>query len=121
MTWKFDPKLPLTLQIQHRLRQDILTGTYAPGEQFPTVRQLAFEASVNPNTMQKALSGLEGEELLVSRGTVGRFVTEDTAVLDRARERMHSEYMAHVLAQARQMGISREKLLAFIQESEEDI
>lgn len=120
MTWKFDPKLPLTLQIQHKLRQDILTGTYAPGEQFPTVRQLAFEASVNPNTMQKALTGLEGEDLLVSRGTVGRFVTEDTAVLARAREHMYSEYMTHVLRQAGELGISREMLLTFIRESEEE-
>lgn len=120
MTWKFDPKLPLTLQIQHKLRQDILTGKYAPGEQFPTVRQLAYEASVNPNTMQKALSALEGEGLLVSRGTVGRFVTEDAAVLEEARKQLQNDYMTHVLAQARELGISREMLLTFIQESEEE-
>ena len=77
LAWKFKDGIPLTVQISDRIRQDILRGEYRAGEAFPTVRQLAAEASVNPNTVQKALVILENEGLLVTLGTAGRTVTED--------------------------------------------
>ena len=85
MTWKFDSKIPVSLQLTHKLRIDILSGKYSPGEQFPPVRQLAYDASVNPNTVQKALTSLESEGLLITRGTVGRFVTDDESALTKAK------------------------------------
>lgn len=74
MAWQFRGHSPVYRQIVRHIRADILNGRYQPDEQIPPVRQLAMEASVNPNTMQRALSALEDEGLLVSRGTVGRFV-----------------------------------------------
>ena len=78
-------------------------------EQIPPVRQLAMEAGVNPNTMQRALSALEDEGLLVSRGTVGRFVTSDEAALERARrtarqdalEKLAEDGNCHTIARIR--------------------
>ena len=81
MTWQFRGHSPVYRQIVRHIRADILNGCYQPDEQIPPVRQLAMEAGVNPNTMQRALSALEDEGLLVSRGTVGRFVTSDEAAL----------------------------------------
>lgn len=77
MAWQFRGHSPVYRQIVRHIRADILSGCYQPDEQIPPVRQLAMEAGVNPNTMQRALSALEDEGLLVSRGTVGRFVTSD--------------------------------------------
>lgn len=74
MAWQFRGHSPVYRQIVRHIRADILSGCYQPDEQIPPVRQLAMEAGVNPNTMQRALSALEDEGLLVSRGTVGRFV-----------------------------------------------
>jgi len=65
-----------------RIQHDIISGTYKPGDKLPSVRELAMEASVNPNTMQKALSELERIGLVHSRRTSGRFITEDETMIN---------------------------------------
>lgn len=119
MSWKFNSNTPVSFQIVSKLRTDIITGKYAPGEQFPTVRQLAYDASVNPNTMQKALWQLEIEGLLVTKGTVGRFVTSDTDIIARTKNNVFKAYMSDILKQAFDMGITKEDLITFIRESED--
>lgn len=119
MSWKFNTRIPVFMQIVRRLRADILMGKYAAEEQIPSVRQLAFEASVNPNTVQRALTCLETEGLLYTRGTVGRFVTGDEQVLRHAKERMHREILEELVSDALAMGIEREELISFIQEIKE--
>ena len=59
MPWNLDSDRPIYLQLMERIQHDIISGTYKPGDKLPSVRELAMEASVNPNTMQKALSELE--------------------------------------------------------------
>jgi len=121
LAWKFNSQVPVSLQIVGKLRSDIITGKYKPGEQFPTVRQLAYEASVNPNTMQKALALLETEGLLISKGTVGRFVTSDIAVIERTKNEIRRAYMSDVIRQALEIGITKEEFINYIRESEENI
>ena len=77
MPWKLDSNLPIYTQIIEHIQLDIISGLYQPGDRLPSVRDLAAEASVNPNTMQKALSELERSGLLHSQRTSGRFITED--------------------------------------------
>jgi DNA-binding transcriptional regulator YhcF (GntR family) len=102
------------LQIVSRIRADILGGVYKADEQIPPVRQLAFEAGVNPNTMQRAFSVLEEEQLFVTRGTVGRFITTDTAVLERAREALRRETVARLLEEAKAVGLEPDQLIEAI-------
>ncbi|MBQ9080309.1 MAG: GntR family transcriptional regulator [Clostridia bacterium] len=116
MAWQFNNTEAVFLQIADRLRHDILNGKYQPDQQIPPVRQLASIAAVNPNTMQKALTCLEDEGLLHSQGTVGRFVTSDTAVLDAAREKMRRDTVRGWLKQAKELGISTEELIKYIEE-----
>ncbi len=116
MPWKFNSHEAVFLQIASRLRGEILRGKYLPDEQIPPVRQLAFEAAVNPNTMQKALSVLEEEGLLYSRGTVGRFVTTDRSVLALCGERVRREAVHRLVEEAFELGITKEELLRYIQE-----
>ena len=59
MPWELDNDRPIYLQLMERIQQDIVSGIYKPGDRLPSVRDLAVEAAVNPNTMQKALSELE--------------------------------------------------------------
>lgn len=118
MSWQFNNREAVFLQIANRLRNEILGGTYASGEQLPTVRQLAYDAGVNPNTVQKALAYLEDEGILFSRGTVGRFVTSDETVLLAARERVRREAVRTWLAQANALGITAEELIGYIKEEE---
>ena len=118
MGWSFTPDTPVYLQIRRRLRADILRGRWQAGEAFPTVRALAVEAAVNPNTVQRALTCLEEEGLLLTRGTAGRFVTGDETALTAARDRAAREAMKDLADRAKALGIRREELLTFIQEEE---
>ncbi len=86
MNWKLTGDQPVYQQIMAAIRGAIVRGEFAPGQKFPSVRDLAAQAQVNPNTMQRALTELEREDLLVSGGTSGRSVTRDEAVLRAMRE-----------------------------------
>lgn len=86
MNWKFTGDRPVYQQIMDTLRGAVLMGELSPGQKVPSVRELAAQAQVNPNTVQRALTELEREGLLVSGGTTGRTVTQDSAALASARE-----------------------------------
>ena len=88
---RFDMSRPIYAQIVERLKAKILAGIYPPGGHLDSVRDLAAAAGVNPNTMQRALTELEREGLLVSGGTSGRSVTQDEAVLVAMREQTLEE------------------------------
>lgn len=119
MAWRFNDHEAVFIQIADRIRAEILSGGYSPGQQIPPVRQLASEAAVNPNTMQKALTLLEEQKLVYSQGTVGRFITSDTAVIDAAREQMRQSVIHKWMEQARELGISAEELIKYIQKEVE--
>lgn len=120
MYWRFEAGSSVSGQIVFSLRIKILTGEYEAGCQFPTVRNLALELSVNPNTVQKALSVLEQEGLLVSRTTVGRFVTEDKEVINSALKTFRESFMQSALTQANELGITAKEFADFITERQEE-
>ncbi len=91
MNWRFSGDRPVYQQIMSLIRGAVLRGELSPGGKIPSVRELAAEAQVNPNTMQRAMSELEREGLLVSGGTSGRTVTEDGEVLKQLRGRTLKE------------------------------
>ena len=99
-------------------KNDILLGRYAPDEQFPSVRNLAEEIAVNPNTVQRSLALLEQEGILCSRGTVGRFVTSDVSVIEAERENMQRETVRHLLEEVKALGITKNDLLKYIKEED---
>ena len=88
MEWKLDDSRPIWMQLEEQLTRRILSGWYKAGEKLPTVRDLAAEAGVNPNTMQRALAALDGEGLSIPNRTIGRTVTEDEGVLEAMRSRL---------------------------------
>ena len=124
MAWHFTTRAPVYLQIVSRIRADILSGVYKADEQIPSVRQLAFEAGVNPNTMQRAFAVLEAERLFVTRGTLGRFITTDAAVLAAARETLRRETVARLTEEAMAAGLTPEELIqgirAYVQAQDPD-
>ncbi len=124
MAWKLNSDLPVSQQLYMKLQTDILNGEYPPGSQFPPVRKLAMEASVNPNTMQKVMGMLEEEGLLTCTSTAGRFVTEDHTLLGRKKREMQEAFLIKALSEAKALGIEKEQLLDFVNnrfdESEEE-
>ena len=120
MTWQFNSSEPVFIQLAKKLRVEILTGTYGSGEQIPPVRQIAFEASINPNTVQRALLLLEDEGLLCTRGTAGRFVTEDGTLLAQAREKMQRAEVRSFLKKTQELGMTAEELFKIIEQIEKE-
>lgn len=118
MSWQFRDNEPVFVQIEKRLRADIVNGKYPPDSQIPPVRQLAFEAAVNPNTVQRALCTLENEGLLEAKGTVGRFVTCDPDVIDRARIKMRRDAVIGWLREAEELGITKMEFIDYLTKEE---
>ena len=85
MDWRFTGDRPVYQQIMSQIRGQIIQGKLMPGGRIPSVRELAAQAQVNPNTVQRAMNELEREGLLVSGGTNGRTVTVDPEVLEQIR------------------------------------
>lgn len=104
MAWQFDNTRALYLQICEKLTYAVVSGQYSAGARFPTVRELALEAAVNPNTMQKALSELERQGILVTHRTAGRCVTEDPALIDRQRRILAEASTDAYLSRMKQLG-----------------
>ena len=116
MSWQFNATQAVFIQIADKLRRDIIRGVYLPDEQIPTVRQLAFDASVNPNTMQRALSLLEEEGLVISRGTVGRYVTSNLFVIESTKKKICFDTARRFCLEAEALGISHAELMDYIKE-----
>ena len=114
MAWALDSGRPIYAQIIERVQLDIITGHYKPGEKLPSVRELASEAAVNPNTMQKALSELEQSGLLYTQRTSGRFITEDTDRIHRMKNSLATMQVREVLRKMRQLGLGDEEILQLI-------
>ena len=91
MNWKFSGDRPVYQQIMENIRGAVLRGELPPGGKIPSVRDLAAAAQVNPNTMQRAMTELEREGLLVRGGTSGRTVPDNPEVLEKMRERILEE------------------------------
>ena len=117
MPWELDNERPLYLQLMERIQMDIIAGKYKPGDKLPSVRDLAVEAAVNPNTMQKALSELERNGLVYSQRTSGRFITDDEMMLKKLKREQASYYISEFFENMRQLGFSDEEILALIQEA----
>ena len=81
MPWEISSERSVYLQLVDIIKQKIMSGEYKPGQRLASVRELAAEAAVNPNTMQRALVELEREGLLYTQRTSGRFVSEDTGLI----------------------------------------
>ena len=118
MEWKFDNQKPIYAQIVDVIRLRIITGTYAPGSRLPSVRELAGEASVNPNTMQKALTELEGSGLIYAVRTSGRFITEDESEIALERSRLAGQRVEEFLRQMGDLRIGKEEVIRLIRRTD---
>ena len=122
MNWKFVGDRPVYQQIMALIRGGILTGELSPGQKIPSVRDLAAQAQVNPNTVQRALTELEREGLLVSGGTSGRRVTEEEAILEEMKEQTITELARECAEKFRVFGLSpsqaAQRLMLLVEQEE---
>ena len=119
MGWNLKSDRPIYAQLVEQIKLKIISGTYPPGSKLLSVRDMAAEASVNPNTMQRALAELESEGLLFSQRTSGRFVTEDKQLIEEAKNVLAMELAREFLRQMRELGYSGEQTAELLKKSGE--
>lgn len=122
MPWTLDDSRPIYLQLEDLIKARIIAGIYKPGERLPSVRELAAEAAVNPNTMQKALTELERSGLVYAQRTSGRFITEDTNIMKELKEHLAKEQIQLFLTHMKQLGFQKEDIIRLLtQEIKEEV
>lgn len=119
MDWQFRSDQPIYTQLVQQLTRAILSGELSAGSRLPGVRELAAQAGVNPNTMQRAMAELEQGGLIYSQRTAGRFVTEDEAVIGESRRRLARREAASFLDAMAALGYDRTQILQLLQEEKE--
>ena len=118
MDWTFPNDLPIYSQLVDKIKLAIVSGALPPGERLASVRDLATEAGVNPNTMQRALQELEREGLVFSQRTAGRFVTEDITVIDEIKKTLAKGQIESFLKAMKELGYDRQGIIDLLKEDE---
>ena len=116
MHWQFSNDAPIYTQLIAQIKIDIVAGAFPPGERLPSVRDLATEAGVNPNTMQRAMTELERDGLVYSQRTAGRFVTEDRAMIEAAKRSLAERHIKTFLEAMIRLGYQREEMLSLLRQ-----
>ena len=117
MVWNLSSDRPIYAQLIEQIELKICTGVYKPGSKMPSVRDLAGQASVNPNTMQRALSSLEDSGLLYSQRTVGRYVTDDIKLIKKTRTKLAKGHIDQFIERMSELGFSREETIEILTET----
>ena len=114
MSWKFDEKSPIYVQIAQHIKMQIISQEIKSGEQLPTVRELAEIAGVNPNTMQRAFSELEREGMVYAQRTSGRFVTDDKELIVQKRNELAELELKNFVDNMTKIGFSIKEILSVL-------
>ena len=116
MAWKLDESRSIWPQLKEVIKRDIISGKYKLGESFPTVRDLAEEAGVNRNTMQRAMSELEDEGLLITNRTSGRVVTDDVDLIVKIRRELAEISAKEYVLKMEALGFKKESIESILNE-----
>lgn len=114
MPWDLKSDRPIYTQLIEQIQLKIFSGIYPPSFKLPSVRDLAQEASVNPNTMQRALAKLEEDGLVITHRTIGRTIVEDISMIKQAKNQLAQQQVIEFLEKMQQMGFEKQDTLILI-------
>ena len=114
MQWELNSERPVYIQLIEQIQAGIISGYYKPGDKLPSVRELAAEATVNPNTMQKALAELERTGLVNTHRTSGRYITSDETMIRKLRSMSARELVQDFLDRMGQLGFEPQETLSIV-------
>ncbi|MFR1851149.1 MULTISPECIES: GntR family transcriptional regulator [Clostridia] len=116
MKWQIDNNRPVYIQLVEQLRMKIISGEIELDSKLDSVRSLAADAMVNPNTMQKALAELEREGFVYSKRTSGRFVTDNKELIEKERKNLVKDNVKKTLDTLINLGYTNEEILNLVGE-----
>jgi DNA-binding transcriptional regulator YhcF (GntR family) len=120
MNFQFDNNIPIYIQLVEQLKIYIISGKIKPGERLPSVRDLALQTKVNPNTMQKALVELEELNLIYTERTNGKYVTQDYKLIDNYKKEYAMELSNKYFISMENLGFDKIKTIEYLKELGED-
>ncbi|MFC6254246.1 GntR family transcriptional regulator [Secundilactobacillus hailunensis] len=109
---EFDDKVPIYYQIKTAIYDQIISGQLAPGDKLPAIRQLAVSMTVNVNTVQRALSEMITEGVIISRRGRGNFVTDNAQVVEQLKQQLITSYLKQLYDRLHRLNISDEQMIA---------
>lgn len=118
MDFKFDGNTPIYLQIVDYIKTQIISKKYLPSQKIPSVRELSFMFSVNPNTIQKALDKLEDLGLIYTESTNGKFVTNNQEIIENIKQSTVDQMIDNFFVNIEKMGLSKNEVLDIINNKE---
>ena len=121
MAWNFSSDRPIYTQLVEQVQLRVVTGLYPAGSKLPSVRDLAAEAAVNPNTMQRALAQLEADGLIFSQRTSGRFVTEEEKTIMELKKSLAQGVIHDFLNSMHQLGFTGEEAAQLVKSADEEM
>lgn len=116
MEWKIDNNKLVYIQLVEQLKVKIISGEIELDSKLDSVRSLAADAMVNPNTMQKALAELEREGFVYSKRTSGRFVTDNKELIEKERKNLVKDNVKKTLDTLINLGYTNEEILNLVEE-----
>lgn len=121
MNWHIEPDRPVYLQLIEQMQNAIVSGAFLPGQRLPSVRDMAAQAAVNPNTMMRALAELENQGLIITQRTAGKSITADCEKVKQLQEELAISQANIFLKKMKTMGYSKVSLIALLEKLEEEI
>ena len=120
MAWVFNNERSIYAQLVEQIQNRIMTGIYQPGSRLASVRELAGEAEVNPNTMQKALTELERAGLVHAIRTRGRFVTEDQSMIENLKKESALQIIDEFREKMKALGYNYDAVIQLLNETKKE-
>ena len=120
MAWELDSGRSIYSQLVEIILRRIVTGIYPAGSRLDSVRDLASEAGVNPNTMQRALMELERTGMITTQRTSGKYVTDNQEMIDGVREDMAKNAVDKLLTELSTLGFEKEDIIEIIRRNEDE-
>ena len=120
MDWQFDSSMPIYTQLVYKIELAIVSGEFVRGQRLSAVRDMAAEAGVNPNTMQRAFQERERQGLVYTQRSSGRYVTEDMTVIENTKQALARENIKSFMDSMRRIGYSREEIIRLLESSERE-
>jgi GntR family transcriptional regulator len=109
---EFDTTKPIYIQIMEKINKKIVRNEWKAGDKLPSVREMAVETGVNPNTIQRTYSELERMGIVETRRGQGTFVTENVEVIERLREQLKRDIVADFIRNMTELGFTLDDMIA---------
>ncbi|MUT66235.1 GntR family transcriptional regulator [Paenibacillus sp. NEAU-GSW1] len=117
MTMTFDNNQPIYLQIMNYMKRQIIVGKLKPGDKIDSVRELAAELQINPNTIQRTFQELEREGIVETRRGLGRYVTSEEATIMTIKKEMAGDLLDRFVQGMKELGFESNDIVSIVAEA----